>query len=77
MPHVIVKLWPGKTEEQKARLSDAITRDVMEILGCGADPVSVSMEEVEPGDWAEQVFRPDIREKWDSLTKKPGYDPLA
>lgn len=32
MPHVIVKLWPGKSEKQKKRLADAITRDVMEVL---------------------------------------------
>ncbi len=28
MPHVIVKLWPGKSEEQKRRLADAISKDV-------------------------------------------------
>jgi len=32
MPHVIVKLWPGKSEQQKTRLAEAITKDVMEIL---------------------------------------------
>lgn len=30
MPHVIVKLWPGKTEQQKIRLAEAITKDVMD-----------------------------------------------
>jgi 4-oxalocrotonate tautomerase len=29
MPHVIVKLWPGKSEQQKNRLAEAITKDVM------------------------------------------------
>jgi 4-oxalocrotonate tautomerase len=28
MPHVIVKLWPGKSEKQKARLAEAIAKDV-------------------------------------------------
>lgn len=77
MPHVIVKLWPGKTEEQKSRLAEAITRDVKEILGYGDDPVSVALEEVESKDWTETVFKPDIRDKWDTLYKKPGYDPLS
>lgn len=27
MPHVIVKLWPGKSEQQKTRLAEAITKD--------------------------------------------------
>lgn len=32
MAHVIVKLWPGKTQAQKLELSDAIVRDVTVIL---------------------------------------------
>lgn len=32
MPHVIVKLWPGKSEQQKRRLTAAITREVAAIL---------------------------------------------
>ncbi len=35
MPHVIVKLWPGKTEQQKQQLADAIAQDVMTILQYG------------------------------------------
>src|SRR5205814_9891188 len=32
MPHVIVKLWPGKSEAQKKRLAERIARDVMDVL---------------------------------------------
>ena len=74
MPHVIVKLWPGNSEQQKARLADAITKDVMDMLGFGPESVSVSMEEVEPRDWAEKVYKPDIVNKPKQLYKKPGYD---
>jgi 4-oxalocrotonate tautomerase len=35
MPHVIVKLWPGKSERQKTRLAEAITKDVMDIFNYG------------------------------------------
>ncbi|WP_373424615.1 4-oxalocrotonate tautomerase family protein [Mesorhizobium sp. SARCC-RB16n] len=27
MPHVIVKLWPGKSEQQKTELAEAITKN--------------------------------------------------
>ena len=37
MPHVIVKLWPGKSEHQKRRLADAITKDIATILNYGDD----------------------------------------
>ena len=74
MPHVIVKLWPGPSEQQKARLAEAITRDVMDILDLGEESVSVALEEVEPRDWAEKVYKPDIMNKAERLYKKPGYD---
>ena len=74
MPHVIVKLWPGKSEQQKTRLAEAITKDVMEILHYGEESVSVAMEEVKPEDWLEKVYKPDVKNKWDTLYKKPAYD---
>ena len=74
MPHVIVKLWPGRSEQQKARLAEAITRDVMDILDLGEESVSVALEEVEARDWAEKVYKSDIMNKPEQLYKKPGYD---
>jgi 4-oxalocrotonate tautomerase len=73
MPHVIVKLWPGKSEEQKNRLAEKITQDVMEILNYGAESVSVALQEVESQDWEEKVYRPDIVAQTRNLYKKPGY----
>ena len=32
MPHVIVKLWPGKFEQQRNRLAEAITKNVVDTL---------------------------------------------
>jgi 4-oxalocrotonate tautomerase len=74
MPHVIVKLWPGKSEQQKTQLAEAITKDVMANLHYGEESVSIAMEEVQSQDWAQKVYKPDIQNKWDRLYKKPGYD---
>lgn len=73
MPHVIVKLWPGKSEKQKKRLADAITRDVMEVLDYGEESVSVALEEIPAAEWAEKVYRPDIVQSPAKLYKNPGY----
>ena len=73
MPHVIVKLWPGKSAEQKRRLSDAIVRDVTSILNYGDESVSVAFEEVASNEWTDRVVTPDIIGNWDILTKEPGY----
>jgi 4-oxalocrotonate tautomerase len=73
MPHVIVKLWPGKSEEQKSRLAERIAEDVMEVLGYGEESVSVAMEEIDSAEWAEKVYRTDIVGASDRLYKEPGY----
>lgn len=74
MPHIIVKAWPGKDENKKKRLAEAITRDVMEIFGNEEESVSVSIVEIDPGRWKTEVYRPDILDKPDQLYKKPGYE---
>jgi 4-oxalocrotonate tautomerase len=72
-PHVIVKLYPGRSEEQKIRLAEEIVKDVVAIIKCGEESVSVSIEEIKPEDWAEKVYKPDILNTQGKLYKKPGY----
>jgi 4-oxalocrotonate tautomerase len=73
MPHVIVKLWPGKSEQQKEDLAERITSAVMDVLHYGEESVSVAFEEVSAEDWKENVYRPDIVNNSQNLYKKPGY----
>jgi 4-oxalocrotonate tautomerase len=76
MPHVLVKLVPGRSEDQKTRLADAIAHDIVTILGINEAAVSFAVEEVSKEDWAEKVYRPEILEKSGTLYKKPGYNPF-
>ncbi len=76
MPHVIIKLWPGKSEQQKRKLAERITTAVMTTLHYGAESVSVGIEEISAQDWTEQVYKPDILGKPRTIYKEPGYDPL-
>jgi len=73
MPHVIVKLWPGKSAQQKVRLAQNITKAVMDVLHYGEESVSVAFEEIEPGKWAAKVYQPDVVGNAAKLYKKPGY----
>ena len=59
MPHVIVKLWPGKSDQQKTRLADKIAKDVMDVLNYGEESVSVGFEEIKSQDWKEMVYKPE------------------
>ncbi|MBN2238866.1 MAG: tautomerase family protein [Dehalococcoidales bacterium] len=76
MPHVIVKMWSGRTEDQKKRLAEAIRQSVMDIAGVESKGVSVAIEEFSREEWPEKVYRPDILEKSETLIIKPGYNPF-
>jgi 4-oxalocrotonate tautomerase len=75
MPHVIVKMYPGRSEQQKTQLAEAIVKDVMAIARVGEDAVSISIEEVTPNDWTDKVYKQDILNGLGKLYKKPGYTP--
>ena len=75
MPHITVKLYPGRSEQQKQRLAEAIVNDVMSIAQCEEKSVSVAIEEVSPADWPDKVYKPEISANWEKLYKKPGYKP--
>ena len=73
MPHVSVKMYPGRSEKEKAELAEAIAQDVMEIIGAGKSSISVAIEEISPQEWKEKVYDPEIMEKSSKLYIKPGY----
>src|SRR5258708_33667998 len=76
MPHVIVKLWPGQSEQRKRKLADEITKAVMTTLKYDEESVSVGFEEIESKDWTAKGYKPDILGKADTIYKKPGYEPF-
>ena len=67
MPHVIVKLWPGRTEEQKQLLTDKIVQSIIETVNVEESSVSVSIEEIASENWGKEVFKPDIIDKESTL----------
>jgi 4-oxalocrotonate tautomerase len=75
MPHVIVKLYYGRSEGQKQALARAVTEAVTRALDCGQDSVSVGIEDIDPKDWTATVYMPDIIDRRDTIYKKSGYDP--
>jgi 4-oxalocrotonate tautomerase len=75
MPHICVKLAIGKSQQEKTLLAQAIIKDVINVLHSKEEAVSLAIEEIDPAEWTEKVYRPDIQEKWSTLYKKPGYEP--
>jgi len=74
MPHVAIKLFPGKTEEQKIKLTEEIRQSLLTVFKSSDESISIAFEEIDPKDWLETVYKPDIESKADKLYKKPGYD---
>jgi 4-oxalocrotonate tautomerase len=73
MPHIVVKMYPGRTPEQKSRLVESITQSVMDSVLCDEKSISISIEEINKEDWCEKVYKPEILGRPDILVKKPGY----
>jgi 4-oxalocrotonate tautomerase len=76
MPHVIIKLQTGRSEEQKAKIAEEVTKTIMSHAKCTEAAVSISIEDIDADDWVEKVYKPDIIQKRDTLYKTPGDDPL-
>jgi 4-oxalocrotonate tautomerase len=52
MPLITVKLYEGRTTEQKRQLAQAYTAETVRILNCPTGAVDVIFEDVKKSDWA-------------------------
>jgi len=73
MPHVIIKMFPGRSEEQKQLCAERIVEAIIETLNTDEKSISVAFEEIPKEMWKEEVYVPEIIEKEKTLFKKPGY----
>ncbi len=56
MPHIIVKMTPGRSPETKRRVADAVAKAVMAETGVKDEALSVSIEDIADDDWMEKVY---------------------
>jgi hypothetical protein len=71
MPHVIAKLWCGKSEQQKRRLAEEITRDVTSILHYGEESVSVRWKRSSRTSGRRKCTGLNSKTIWTSFTRSP------
>lgn len=55
MPHISVKMYPGRTNKEKKRFVQELKTFTTQTLGCDAKYVSVSIKEIEAGQWKETM----------------------
>lgn len=75
MPHIVVKLYAGKSAEEKHQLAEALSQAMIATIGSKESSISVTIEDVAPERWVDDVYKPEILDN-PLLFKKPGYDPL-
>ncbi len=73
MPHVEIKCFSGRTEEQKRKCAEKVADDIAAILGCEISSVSVAIKDVDEKVWKEEVWDKNIIADKDHLYKNPGY----
>lgn len=74
MPHVDIKCYSGRTDEQKKMLVDKITKDIVEIFHTSENSVSINIQDVPQEEWKEKVWDQEIAPNRGKLCKEPGYD---
>ncbi len=55
MPHVDIRMFAGRTDEQKKKVADAVAEAMMDSLGCERSHLSVAIHDVDPDKWNEEV----------------------
>lgn len=73
MPHVEIKCFAGRTDEQKTICAEKVAEIIAETLGCKTSSVSVAIKDVLEEEWKEKVWDASIVPDEQYLYKKPGY----
>ena len=55
MPHVEINMFAGRDDETKKKVADAIVETMMKELGCAKNHLSVSIHDVNPADWNQEI----------------------
>lgn len=72
MPHVTVKCYKGRTEEQLKEAAEKIAQATAEAFKVDISAVSVAVEEVAKEDWG-YVYNNEIKGGNTKLLVEPGY----
>lgn len=73
MPHITVKMFPGREDALKQKLSAKLAEVTAETLQVNTRYVSVSIEDIPEKEWDEKVYVP-MMQAADLLYKKPEYE---
>jgi len=66
MPYIAIKAYP-KDEATKQAVVEKINQIFLETWGCPQQAITISVEEIAPEHWQQQVVLPEIEPKLDKM----------
>jgi len=72
MPHITIQMYPGRDEQTKKRLADAVLDAASKSLAREKEHFSVSIVDVPKDEWKENVYDKVLADS--NTIIKPGYD---
>jgi len=76
MPHIAIKMLAGRSEEQKRKAAEAVTKALAESLGMSDHYITLTIEDFSAEEW-QTVFREEVTDKSDKVYITPKYDPKS
>ena len=71
MPHITIQMYPGRDDQIKKRLAEAIVETASRELERGKEHFSVSIVDVPQNEWKEKVYDTVLKDS--NTFVKPGY----
>ena len=73
MPHITIQMYPGRSDELKKKLAEAVVKTASEELQRGKEHFSVSIEDVPQEEWNEKVYKKITDPENKTVFVRPGY----
>lgn len=73
MPHLHVQLYPGRDKDTKKQLVSELEECLKHVLNSTSDSISISLEEIKPENWQQEVVEKQLVQKKEQVMKFPNY----
>ena len=73
MPHITVQMYPGRSDEIKAKLAKVLAETASRELGREIEHFSVSIEDVPKDEWTDKVYKKITDPDNKDVFVRPGY----
>lgn len=72
MPNITVKMYPGRSEEEKKVLAEKLAETLLEVTGVPEAAVSVVIKDIPPEEWKREMAENDFADR-SLIYRMPGY----